>query len=364
MALAGLYCNPLWPALKTSAFRLRAGPLARQHIERFGLLPEHVRCVPAAAGGPKGLALLPFDRWLFGDWLKEVADQPLRVGASIGAWRMTAAAQADPLAALDRLQEAYIHQTYPSGATPAQVAEGVRVIAEAVAGDGTLDPAVPLRVLVAHATHRLRGRNDRLTFAGAALANLRSRDRLGGYLRRLVFQSGPPTALDAVWSMCDAFGASPLALNAANLRPALTATGSIPIACAPVRDIPGLPRGDYWDGGLIDYHLHLPYHTLGGITLYPHFADHIAPGWLDKHLPWRRADGQWLQSVLLVSPSPALLRQLPNGKLPDRHDFYRYEGNDARRFAVWQQAVGECQRMVEQFSRWVEDPDPGQLRRW
>ena len=349
--------------MKFDAFRLRAGKQARQHLDRFGLRPEHVRCIPAAAGGPKGLALLPFDRWLFGDWLKGVEEPPLLVGASIGAWRMTAAAQDDPLAALNRLQEAYIHQSYPPGARADRVAEGVAQLVAQVAGDWSLNPATPLRVLVAHATHRLRGRNDKWTFASAALANLKSRDRLGGYLKRLVFRSGPQTALDAVWPVCDAFGATAVELGADNHQPALTATGSIPLVCHPVRDIPGLPRGDYWDGGLIDYHLHLPYHTLGGITLYPHFADHLSPGWLDKHLPWRRARGRWLASTLLVSPSPALLRKLPHGKLPDRQDFYRYEGNDKARFAVWQQAVGECQRLAEQFSRWVEDPDPGRVGR-
>jgi len=349
--------------MKFDAIRLRAGRAAREHLDKFGLLPEHVRCIPAAAGGPKGLALLPFDRWLFGDWLKGVAEPPLLVGASIGAWRVAAAAQRDPLSALDRLQDAYIHQTYPSGATAEQVAAGVLKIADAVAADWSPDPRVPLRVLVAHATHRLRGRNDKRTFAGAALANLKSRDRLGGYLKRIVFRSGPHTALDAVWPVCDAFGATPIELDAANTRPALSASGSIPVVCSPIHDIPGLPRGDYWDGGLIDYHLHLPYHTLGGITLYPHFADHLSPGWLDKHLPWRRARGQWLQSMLLVSPSPSLLRKLPNGKLPDRNDFYRYEGDDRARFKVWQQAIGECQRMVDQFARWSEDPELSIVRR-
>jgi hypothetical protein len=339
------------------AIRLRAGPAALRHLAREGLHPAHVRAVPAAAGGPKGLALLPFDRWLFGDWLREVEEKPLLVGASIGAWRMAAGAQCDPLSAIDRLEDAYIHQTYPAGASPAQVATGVAKITFALAEDWSLDPAVPLRVLVAHASHRLRGRNDTRTFAGAALANLKSRDRLGAYLKRLVFESGPVTPLDAVWPVCDAFGATTQALNEANRLMALTASGSIPVVCAPVRDITGLPRGDYWDGGLIDYHLHLPYHPLGGIVLYPHFVDHVTPGWFDKHLPWRRARGRWLENVLLVSPSPAMLRRLPEGKLPDRQDFYRYEGNDPRRFEVWRRAIGECQRMVEQFSRWADDPD-------
>ena len=51
------------------AFSLHAGPRASAHLRKHGLRPEHVACVPAAAGGPKGLALVPLDKWLFGDWL-------------------------------------------------------------------------------------------------------------------------------------------------------------------------------------------------------------------------------------------------------------------------------------------------------
>jgi hypothetical protein len=343
--------------MKFDALRLRAGRAARAYLERFGLEAEHIRAVPAAAGGPKGLILLPFDRWLFGHWLRGVAEPPLLVGASIGSWRMAAAAQAEPRAALDRLEDAYVHQTYPPDATPAQVAAGLARLTAGLASGWAARPEVPLRLLVAHATHRLRGRNDTLSFAGAALANLKSRQRLGGYLRRLVFRSGPHTALDAVWPVCGAFGARTVELDPANTVAALTASASIPLVCLPVQQIAGLPRGDYWDGGLIDYHLHLPYHTLGGITLYPHFADHLSPGWLDKHLPWRRARGAWLASTLLVSPGPALLRHLPGGRLPERQDMLRYRYDPPARFAAWKRAISESERMVEQFARWVEDPD-------
>ena len=75
--------------------RLYAGPLARQHIQSDGLSPHHVRAVLGAAGGPKGLILNALDRYLFGDWLRR-SDTPVDlVGASIGAWRMAAAAMTD-----------------------------------------------------------------------------------------------------------------------------------------------------------------------------------------------------------------------------------------------------------------------------
>ena len=43
---------------------------------------------------------------------------------------------------------------------------------------------------------------------------------------------------------------------------ALLASGTIPLLCAPVRDVAGAPPGNYWDGALVDYHLLLPYPRL------------------------------------------------------------------------------------------------------
>ena len=119
-----------------------------------------------------------------------------------------------------------------------------------------------------------------------------------------------------------AWCASPL--DAGNAEQALLASGTIPLVCSPVRDIPGAPAGHYWDGALVDYHLLLPYPQLtraGGrrrIVFYPHFNDYVTPGWLDKHLPWRKAPRghAWLDDMLLVAPSPPFLARLPNGKLP------------------------------------------------
>ena len=43
------------------------------------------------------------------------------------------------------------------------------------------------------------------------------------------------------------------------LWPRILASCSIPFWLDAVHDIPGAPRGAYWDGGITDYHLHLPY---------------------------------------------------------------------------------------------------------
>jgi hypothetical protein len=60
--------------------------------------------------------------------------------------------------------------------------------------------------------------------------------------------------------------------------------------------------------------------------------------------------------VLLVAPSPQFIATLPNGKLPDRRDFYRYGHDHAGREAAWDRAIAECERFAEAVMRWLERP--------
>ncbi|HTT13799.1 MAG TPA: patatin-like phospholipase family protein [Burkholderiaceae bacterium] len=345
------------------AFTLHAGPRAAAHVHKEGLRPQHVACVPAAAGGPKGLALVPLDKWLFGDWLAG-SSRVEQVGASIGAWRMYAAAQRDAVPALERLAEGYLSQRFPHRATPQQVAAEcrrfVRTILEGTRLD-TLRPGARLSVITARARGVLHGASSRSAFARAALANTWSRPRLAAHMERVVFTAGG-SAFPA--ERFDAFGLSRIGFTQDNLEDALLASGSIPLVCEPVRNPAGAPRGDYWDGGLIDYHLLLPYRMLEGLVLYPHFVTHVTPGWLDKFLPWRARPRShpWLDNVLLVAPSRALLERLPNRKLPDRNDFYRYARADEQRMRDWRRALGECQRFADEVATWISNPDPTLLQ--
>jgi hypothetical protein len=106
----------------------------------------------------------------------------------------------------------------------------------------------------------------------------------------------------------------------------------------------------YWDGGIIDYHLHLPYASHEGLVLYPHFTDKIVPGWLDKMLPWRKAQGAWLDNVILVSPSREYLDKLPLKKLPDRSDFKRFADDYDARDVYWRFAIGESARLRDELA--------------
>lgn len=367
-------------AVPTRAISVRLGARARAQIAQAGLRPSDITCIPAAAGGPKGLALIPLDRWLFGEWFAEARHHPTLIGASIGAWRVAAAAQGNPVAALDELTRTYIEdQVYSAHPSPAEVARLIRLLARSPFAGGAWSPRaqVPLRVITARAAGALYQNASRAAFARASLANLAARSHLAKHLRRVLFTAGPVSPVDAMLAGVeaatvagegtgfDAFGAEPVALSSENAEDALLASGSIPLVCDPVK-VPAsathMPPGWYWDGGLIDYHLFYPYFKLDGLVLYPHFIDTIVPGWLDKFVPWRKQGkggrgSDWLANVILISPSKTFLATLPNGKLPDRNDFYRYGLDHARRITDWKRAVAECARFAEQAAAWLQQPD-------
>jgi hypothetical protein len=346
----------------SASFIIKLGAQARAHIETQGLKPADIRCIPAAAGGPKGLALMGLDRFIFGQWITAPEGLTL-VGASIGAWRMAAAAQMNPVAALTELERGYIEdQNYSHKPPPDEVYARIFAAVRNTFADFSVRPGVALRVLTARAVGRLNQDGSRRAFARATLANTASRSRLAGYLKRVVFTAGEASALDALLQNADAFGAQAVRLSPENTHHALMASGTIPVVCAPVTHIEHAPSGWYWDGGLIDYHLHYPYSQMGGLTLYPHFAPSITPGWLDKFLPWRKQGvrgrgADWLANMILIAPSPSLMARLPNGTLPNRNDFYRYGTDHPARIRAWRQAVAECQRFADEVAAWLQRPD-------
>ena len=294
------------------ALRVLAGPGARRQLQRDGLQPQAVRVIPAAAGGPKGLVLLPLDRHLFGQWLPRSQQVVHLLGASIGAWRMAAACLPDADAALARLAHDYIHQHYahapgrpPAASWVSEVLAGT--LAAHFGGQETQMLAHPrwrLHLFTSHGRHLL-GRDGRLRtplgYGAAFFSNLLARRALGVWLGRVVF-SHPRDPLPLPLSD---FRSQQRALTGLNLRPALLASCSIPFWLQAVHDIDGAPRGAYWDGGIAYYHLHLPYDAMGqGLVLYPHFQPTVVPGWLDKALRHRHRSSPAPDKVGLVAPRP------------------------------------------------------------
>jgi hypothetical protein len=214
-----------------------------------------------------------------------------------------------------------------------------------------------LHVITSRGRHLMR-REGRLRtplgYLGAFAANLVSRRAMGGWLERVMF-SDPRESLP--FTLHD-YRTRQVPLDERNLAPSIMASCSIPFWLDAVHDIPGAPRGAYWDGGITDYHLHLNYTQMSeGLVLYPHFQSRVVPGWLDKALKHRHAATARLANVVLLSPDPAwIAAAMPNAKLPDRGDFQAYGERNAERQRDWARAVAESRRLADEFAELVRRP--------
>jgi hypothetical protein len=350
------------------ALRIHAGSAARAVLRERGLRAGDVRVVPAAAGGAKGLVLVPLDRLLFGRWLA-AATRPVHLaGASIGAWRMACACLSDADAALAQLADDYIHQRYEHAPgrrpAPRHVSEVFAArLAQRFGGreaEVLASPRFRLHVFTTRGRHLLarEGRplsrvTTPLGYLGAYATNAISRRAMGGWLERVVLAD----PRDPLPLHLRDYRTTVVPLTEHNLRPAILASCSIPFWLDAVRDIPGAPPGAYWDGGITDYHLHLDYASMGeGIVLYPHFQPRIVPGWLDKALRHRHRATARLANVVVLSPSDEWIAALPGGRLPSRNDFIAYADDDRRRIATWTRAVAESQRLADEFFELTQRP--------
>ena len=375
------------------ALRIYAGPVARQHIEKNGLQAADVGTIPGAAGGPKGLILGAFDRYVFGHWIAQTRHEIHLVGASIGAWRMatacldgapgdvtlatTATTATSATAAFERLEHDYIHQHYelqPGQKSPSahyiseRFGQSLKAFYSGRVNEVLHHPRFKLHIITSRGRHILgteHAMRTPLGYLGAFVTNSVHRKSMGAWLERVVFSSQlaplPFTTAD--------YRTRQVALTDANFMDALQASCSIPFVLNSVRNIAGAPPGAYWDGGVTDYHLHLnyanatesvadyAYPTRAKLVFYPHFQKAVVPGWLDKSLKWRHRATHHLDTVLLLAPDPDWVKTLPNGKLPDRADFTHYGNDLAGRVKAWTTAARAGQQLADEFAAWLDQPD-------
>jgi hypothetical protein len=350
------------------ALQIYAGPAAKARLAERGLRAQDVGLIPAAAGGPKGLILNGLDRFIFGDWLAQSRHPVHLVGASIGAWRMATAALAHRgvADAFNTMAEAYVTQEYdvlPGEKRPRP--EGVSqrfggILAEIFEGreaDVLAHPRFRLHVITSRGRGGLLAREGKLRtplgYLGAFAANAVSRPLLGRFLERVVF-SDPRDRLPL---KLNDFTTREVHLSRANLRGALVASCSIPFWLRAQQDLPGAPRGAYWDGGITDYHLHLDYAAMaepGALVLYPHFQRSVVPGWLDKPFKHRHRATPRLGNVVVLAPHPQWVASLPGGKLPDRGDFMAFGDDFHGRVQAWTRAWRESQRLADELAEAVQ----------
>lgn len=348
---------------KTSALTIRAGHEAFTHIRQNGLQPQDIDIIPGAAGGPKGIGLCGLDQAIFADFLLRAPvygnSKRACFGASIGSWRFAAIAAHGGKEGPKRLAELYTNMQFSKKDKVPEVTQRCHEMLQQLIDDNMENlinhPWMQLVIVVVKSRHIFA--SDHVIPLGLALAGVFGSNMLSRRANRLFMQRGfayaHPQHNPLPLNDSQEFFTHHLPLNADNAMHLLMASAAIPAVMSAVKDIPLAPKGSYRDGGLLDYHLDLPYKPKG-LVLYPHFTDRIIPGWFDKSLSWRKANAQNHQRTVLLSPSPEYLASLPLGRLPDRSDFARFASNDSERKKYWQQAVAESQRLGDEFLELIE----------
>ena len=339
--------------MSTRNLVFKAGPGAFDSIRRHGFSAERIGTLAGASGGAKWLVLSHLDRVLIGNVLPDF-EAPLHlVATSIGAWRFACYAQPDPLAAIQRFEDAYIDQSYSDKPDIHEITAKSREILNVAIGESGVTNILNHPVLRTHIM-TVRARNiaaseNRLLLAAslfvAASMNAISRSTLGLFYERALFFDARdlPPFFDVT-----GFPLQRIRIGPDNLEDAIVATGSIPLVLSGVRDIARATPGVYRDGGVIDYHLDIPHSDSDKLALFPHFFDHIVPGWFDKKLTWRRPNPVHVDRTILICPSEEFVAKLPNAKIPDRTDFVNHA--PAERMQIWRKVVAECEALGEELN--------------
>ena len=343
--------------MKPLTLTFKAGASALKSVRSNGFDISSIGTIAGASGGAKWLVLSQLDRAILGAVVPKLKGPVHLLGTSIGAWRFACYAQNDPLAAIDRFENAYIEQRFSENPDIAEITAKSREIIALLLGDSGANeilnhPIFRTHVMAVRSRHVLASETRWLLALGliaAASLNLAHRKSLGLFFERALFYD--ERDLPPFFSV-GGFPIQKIRINRDNLEDAVVATGSIPLVLSGVRDIVGAAPGNYRDGGIIDYHHDLPHSDKDRLTLYPHFIDRIIPGWFDKKLNWRRADAAHVDRTILISPSAEFVSRLPNAKIPDRTDFVKLTADE--RIVAWRGCVRACEQMADEFREVLE----------
>ena len=339
-----------------------AGDTALKTIKEKGFSPDIFNNFLGASGGPKWFVLYGLDKYFFGDFFKH-QQQPLNlVGSSAGAFRMACFAQADPVAAIERLAKHYSETVYSADAKPKEITEKARELLDILFGDSGANEIMNNKIFNAHfVVAKCRGfvssENKLVLGLGLLMSLLRNsvnRSLIKSQYERYVFQH---QASQLQLHDPDNIATTRLAFTEHNIKDALLASGAIPMVMQGIKDIADCENGMYRDGGFIDYHFDFKFQSPPGLVFYPHFYSHLSAGWFDKFSSRRRVPSTQLSNVVMLSPSPQLIELMPFQKIPDRDDFKNFD-NDTR-LANWRKVIELGQLMADEFYEvWQTDRLP------
>ncbi len=348
--------------MKENNLRFIAGKRAYERIKGEGLKQESVSVLAGAAGGPKWLILSGMDRVLAESFFRGRKKNLSTIGSSIGCWRFAALAHENPGNAFDLFEENYIYQRYKKGHGAEDVTRQSLDILKKFLGEKGVKSILNhniyrMNIITVRCRWPVSSEKRALLMPGLGagfIFNLLNRKFNSILFKRTLFhdpRKNPPLKASRG-------GALTVNLTAENLVDSLIATASIPLVMKGVNNPEGAPGGVYRDGGVVDYHLDLPFSD-EGLVLYPHFIPGIIPGWFDKSIGWRKGSESNMENVLIVCPSESFMAKLPLGKIPDRNDFFLFRGRDNERIAYWKKVVEFNRLLGEEFMEAVES---GSLR--
>ena len=343
----------------TTNLNFYAGENAYSLIQNNGLSSSMVKIIAGAAGGPKWLVLSGIDRIISSEFIKKRKEPLHLIGSSIGAWRLVIYAMKNPLKAIKTFENNYINQAYRARPAPEEISDRSFDIIDSYLKDNDIKDILNhnfyrLSILAVRCKWPVSKENITLQGTGLGIAfllNLINRNLLRFFFERTLFfdnRNDPPYFRE------DNFPLQKTPINIYNLKPALLASGSIPLIMSGINNIKGAPEGTYRDGGILDYHMDLPYSNNDGIILFPHFSSRIITGWLDKKIKWRKPKPANMSNVLLICPSEEFINQLPLKKIPDRNDFKIFQGNDKDRIIYWNKVVDKSRRLGDDFLEAVQ----------
>lgn len=339
--------------MKSNSLTFRAGAGALRSVRDNGFDISSVGTIAGASGGAKWLVLSQLDRAILTHLVPNMTGPVHLIGSSIGSWRFACYAQRNPIAAIERFEQAYLEQAYSEKPDIDEITSKSREILRHLMGSTGVEeilssPLFRTHVMAVRSRHLTASENRGVLAASliaAAVLNAASRRMLGLFFERALFfdRRDVPPFFDL-----PGFPIQRIALSAENLEDAVVATGSIPLVLSGVQNIKGAAPGVYRDGGVIDYHLDLPHSARERLTLFPHFYDRIVPGWFDKKLRWRKPHPGNIDRTILVSPSAGFVAKLPNAKIPDRSDFLNYSPSE--RVSAWKTCVSACEELADEFN--------------
>lgn len=341
-----------------------AGETALKTIQEHGFKQELFSSFLGASGGPKWFTLFSLDKYIFGDFFKGRKSELNLIGSSAGAFRAACFSQNDPVAAITRLAESYSETVYSDNAKPEEITIKAVELLNYVLDDNGIDEIINNKIFKTHflvnKTNGFVGSENKVTqslgLIKSILLNRVDRKLLRNQYERFVFKS--PSSQLIIDDYCN-FKTQYADLTSSNLKEALLASGSIPIVMEGIKNIAGVPKGMYRDGGIVDYHFDFKLKNNDGLILYPHFNSQPKAGWFDKSLK-RKVLAENYDNIVMLVPSPKFIESLPYSKIPDRTDFTKMQAN--QRIKYWKTVLSETEKTSEYFNELLDKKDYQKIR--